>query len=49
VDLPFLKRVGHSAAPSNANASVAGIVDYLAPQPTASGVRDILAHYGLLP
>ena len=49
VDLPFLKRVGHSAAPSNANTSVRAIVDYTAPHPTASGVRDILAHYGLLP
>jgi len=49
VDLPFLKRVGHSAAPSNANASVRAIVDYVAPRPTASGVRDILSHYGLLP
>ena len=49
VDLPFLKRVGHSAAPSNANASVRAIVDYTSPHPTAGGVRDILAHYGLLP
>jgi HAD superfamily hydrolase (TIGR01484 family) len=48
VDLSFLQRVGHSAAPSNANASIRAIVDYTAPHPTASGVRDILAHYGLL-
>jgi len=28
---------------------VRAIVDYVAPRPTASGVRDILSHYGLLP
>jgi hypothetical protein len=44
--LDFLQRVGHSA-PSNANASIRD-VDYTAPHPTAGGVRDILAHYGLL-
>lgn len=47
VDLPFLARVGTSAAPSNANAEVRQLVDYVASLPTAAGVRDILTHFGL--
>jgi len=48
-DLPLLARVGHSAAPSNANPAVRRSVHYVAPRPTGEGVRDILDHYGLLP
>lgn len=49
VDLSFLRRVGHSAAPANANEAVRRIVDYVSPHPTGRGVRDILAHYGWKP
>lgn len=49
VDLPFLQRVGHSAAPSNANQAVRAIADYVSPLPTGKGVRDILAHHGWNP
>lgn len=47
VDLPFLARVGTSAAPSNANAEVKQLVGYVASLPTADGVREILTHFGL--
>jgi hypothetical protein len=47
VDLPFLARVGHSAAPANANPDVKRLVQYVAPHPAADGVRDILDHFGL--
>lgn len=49
VDLPLLARVGHSAAPSNADGAVRSSVDFVAPRPTADGVRDILRHFGLAP
>lgn len=39
-DLPLLERVGHSAAPSNANPAVRRSVHYVAPQPTGQGVRE---------
>jgi hydroxymethylpyrimidine pyrophosphatase-like HAD family hydrolase len=45
VDLPFLARVGYSAAPANANRAIKQAVQYVAPRPTADGVRDILAHF----
>lgn len=48
VDLPFLARVGHSAAPANANPDVKRLVQYVAPRVAADGVRDILDHFGLL-
>lgn len=48
-DLPLLARVGHGAAPSNANPAVRRVAEYVAPSPTGQGVRDILHHYGLLP
>jgi hydroxymethylpyrimidine pyrophosphatase-like HAD family hydrolase len=47
VDLPFLALAGYSAAPANANPAVKEIVQYVAPRPTADGVRDILAYFGL--
>lgn len=47
VDLPFLKRVGYAAAPSNANESVKQLVHYISPYPTSDGVRDILRHFSL--
>lgn len=49
VDIPFLTRVGKSAAPSNANPSIQEIVDYVSPQPASQGVRDILSYYEVLP
>ncbi len=48
VDPPFLRIVGHSAAPANANSSVKDLVDYVSTETTANGVRDILAHFGLI-
>ncbi|MEX2030737.1 MAG: HAD family hydrolase [Anaerolineales bacterium] len=48
VDLPLLDAVGHSAAPSNAEAGVRNSADFVADRPTADAVRDILTHYGLL-
>jgi hydroxymethylpyrimidine pyrophosphatase-like HAD family hydrolase len=45
VDLPFLARVGHSAAPANAIPEVKSIVDYTAGGRTGAGVREILAHF----
>lgn len=47
VDLQFLSAVGRSAAPANANQAVKRLVHYVAPRPTADGVRDILAHFDL--
>lgn len=49
VDLPFLSRVGFSAAPANANSRVRALVDYVAGQPTMEGVREILMRYGVRP
>ncbi len=48
VDLPFLKLVGHSAAPANANPEVRGLVDYVSTEATTDGVRDVLAHFKLI-
>jgi len=45
IDLPFLARVGISAAPANANAAVKRLVDYVSPSPTSEGVNDILNHF----
>jgi hypothetical protein len=47
VDLLFLARVGHSAAPANANEQVRRSVQYVSAYPRADGVRDILGHFGL--
>lgn len=47
VDLPFLDKVGYSAAPANANLNVKRLVQYVAPHPAGDGVRDILDHFGL--
>lgn len=47
VDLPFLERVGHSAAPAKANPAVQEHVQYVSPYPTTAGVEDILRHFGL--
>jgi len=48
VDLPFLKLVGHSAAPSNGNSNVKEIVEYTSEAPTSEGVREILTHFELI-
>jgi HAD superfamily hydrolase (TIGR01484 family) len=47
VDLPFLARVGRSAAPANANADVKQMVQYVSALPTSAGVREILDHFGV--
>lgn len=46
-DIPFLQRVGYSAAPANAVAEVKAVVDYVSPFETADGVRDILEHFAI--
>jgi len=49
VDLPFLRLVAHSAAPVNANSNVKDLVDYVSKEATTEGVRDILAHFEVIP
>lgn len=49
VDLPFLNRVGLSAAPANANSAVRKVVDYVSALRDAEGLREILRHFELLP
>lgn len=48
VDLPFLQKIGMSAAPSNAVEAVKQIVNYVSAARTSAGVSDILEHYGVL-
>ena len=48
VDLPFLRLVGHSAAPANANSNVKDLVEYVSKEASMDGVRDILAHFDLI-
>lgn len=48
VDIPFLQRIGHSAAPSNAVPAIKEIADYVSSERTSQGVLDILKEYGLL-
>ena len=45
IDLPFLSKVGYSAAPSNANPEVKSTVQYVSSKPTVDGVLDILDHF----
>ncbi len=45
VDLPFLALTRHTAAPSNAMPQVKAVVDYVSPEPTSAGVRDIFEHF----
>jgi len=47
VDLPFLRIVGRSAAPSNANSNVKQLVEYVSMEASTDGVRDIFSHYKL--
>ena len=47
LDLQFLSMVGYSAAPSNANHEVKQSVQYVSPQATSDGMRDILDHFEL--
>ena len=44
-DLPMLRRCGLAAAPANARPEVREAVAYVAPQPEAKGVLDILARF----
>ncbi len=48
VDPPYLRLVGHSAAPSNANPEVRSMVDYVSTEATTDGVRDILSHFKVI-
>ncbi len=48
-DLPFLRLVDCSGAPSNAVDKVKRAVGYVSPHPTGRGVIDILRHYGVSP
>ena len=47
VDVEFLRAVGASAAPDNANEAVKRVVQYVSPQRAADGVRDILNHFAI--
>jgi hydroxymethylpyrimidine pyrophosphatase-like HAD family hydrolase len=47
VDLPLLAAAGRSAAPANANPAVKALADYVSPQATTQGVRDILRHFAV--
>jgi HAD superfamily hydrolase (TIGR01484 family) len=47
VDGPMLTVAGASAAPANASPYIQRIARYVAPSPTAQGVREILAHFGV--
>lgn len=49
VDIPFLQKSGHSAAPANAMPTVKAVVDYVSPERTSEAVLDILKEYELLP
>ena len=48
VDLPFLSLVGNSAAPANAVDVVKNSVQYVSPQKTTDGLRDILQTFGVV-
>lgn len=48
VDWEFLRLVGYSAAPANAVAEIKQAVDYVSPEATSAGVRDILHHFGVV-
>ena len=43
-DLSFLRIIGFSAAPANANEAVKNAVDYCSPFPDGQGVSDIIRH-----
>jgi len=44
-DIPFMRLVGHSAAPANAAAEVKAFVEYVAPYRNGDGVVDILRYW----
>ncbi len=48
VDAPMLAVAGYSAAPANASRSIQQLAQFVAPSPAAQGVREILAHFGIL-
>ena len=48
VDVPMLTIAGYSAAPANAAPAIQRLVQYVAPSPAAQGVREILAHFGIV-
>ena len=48
VDGPMLTVAGYSAAPANAARAIQRLVQYVAPSPAAQGVREILAHFGVV-
>ena len=47
IDLPFLSRVGYSAAPFNANPAVKSLVQYVSEKSYTEGVLDILDYFGI--
>jgi HAD superfamily hydrolase (TIGR01484 family) len=47
IDLPFLSRVGYSAAPFNANPAVKSLVQYVSEKLYTEGVLDILDYFGI--
>jgi hypothetical protein len=48
VDGPMLTVAGYSAAPANASPYIQRLAQFVAPSPAAQGVREILAHYGVV-
>ena len=47
LDLPFLSKVGYSAAPFNANPAVKSLVQYVSKKSYTEGVLDILDYFGI--
>jgi HAD superfamily hydrolase (TIGR01484 family) len=47
IDLPFLSRVGYSAAPYNANPAVKSLVQYVSEKSYTEGVLNILDYFGV--
>ncbi len=48
VDGPMLTVAGYSAAPANASPDIQRLAQFVAPSPAAQGVREILAHFGVV-
>jgi HAD superfamily hydrolase (TIGR01484 family) len=48
VDGPMLTVAGYSAAPANASSYIQRLAQFIAPSPAAQGVREILAHFGVV-
>jgi hydroxymethylpyrimidine pyrophosphatase-like HAD family hydrolase len=46
-DIDFLRLVSRAAAPANATVEVKTVVDYVALQPDAAGLQEILDYWSL--